>query len=69
MFQGFRVELMARNLALGEPELTIHIEYAISKELREDRLETATFNIVREVGPQEMLKVGRVSCANSMREA
>lgn len=69
MLKGFGVELVAGNLALGEPDFTIHVKDPISEQFMEDRLESRAFHIVGEIGTEEVVEIRRISRANYMREA
>lgn len=68
MFERFGVEFMAGNLALESPEMGIDFEDAIAEELGENVVETRAFDVVWEVGVEEVLDVGGVGRADSMGE-
>lgn len=60
---------MACNLTLGGPEVTVHIEDAITEELVEDGTEPVAFDVVLKVESQEVIEIGLVGGADTVGEA
>ncbi|KAB1200005.1 hypothetical protein CJ030_MR0G008649 [Morella rubra] len=69
VFERFGLEFMTHNLALESPEMTVDVEDAIAKELREEVAEVRAFDVVREVGMEEVVNVGGIGGEDAMGEA
>lgn len=59
---------MTRELTLQSPEMAIDTEYAVAEEVVEEIVEPRAFDVVGEIGDEEVVEVGGVSGANAARE-
>lgn len=59
---------MTRELTLHSPEMAVGAEYAIAEEVVEEIVEPRAFDVVVEIGDEEVVEVGGVSGANAARE-
>lgn len=66
VFKRFGVEFVARDLTLGVPEVAVDAEDAVSEEFVEDIVVAGTFDVVGEVGDEEVLDVDGVRRANAV---
>lgn len=68
MFERLGVEFVACDLALESPEMGIGVEDAVAEELGEDFVEARAFDVVLEVGVEEVVDVGGVGGADAVGE-
>lgn len=68
VFEGVGFELVACDLALESPERGVDVEDAVAEELGEDVVEARAFDVVLEVGVEEVIDVGGVGGADAMGE-
>lgn len=66
MFERLGVEFVAGDLALDSPEVAIDVKDSISKEFMEEVMEAGAFDVVGEVGDEEVVDVEWVSSADAM---
>lgn len=58
VFEGFGVEFMASDLPLSGPEIAVDVEDTVAEEVGEDGVEPGAFDVVLEVGAEEVVEVG-----------
>ncbi len=68
VFERLGVEFVACDLALESPEMGVDVEDAVAEELGEDVVEARAFDVVLEVGVEEVLDIGGVGGADAMGE-
>lgn len=60
---------MAGDLALDGPDVSVYVEDPMAKKLLEDRVKARAFDIIGEIGAEEMVNISRVSGADAVGES